>query len=188
MIVQGIPSSHIVRESARRNKDYEVDFVNAESNNEIYTLKAFLRRSEMDNDYKIKVIIISSILAYPAFETSWSFGENEYDLASRVFHRVCDEVDDVKTDFDTSMIPVTVISGKIREALRFISESHIEKSHILSIDESRKEKGEPDIRLSIYHGHYPNMSKSEKHGRQTFEGNESEQEFIKKRYSTREKY
>jgi len=188
MIVKGIPTNQIITTAARRNKDHEVEFINSDTNNDVYHLKTFLRKSDLDNDYKVRATIISNILAYPALDMSWAFNIDEFDLASRVFHRICNEVDDIKTDFDKSLAPITVIAGKVREGLKFISESHIEKSHILSVDESHREKGESDIRYSIYHGHYPHMSKQEKHEHKKFEGNEGESEFKKKKYSLRERY
>jgi len=188
MLIKGIPTNQIITAAARKNKDYEVEFINSDTNNDIYHLKTFLRKNDLDNEYKVRSIIISNILAYPAFDMSWSFNIDEFDLALRVFHRICDEVDDIKTDFDQSMAPITIVAGKVREGLRFISTAHIEKTHILSVDESYKEKGESDIRCSIYHGHYPHMSKQEKHEHKKFEGNESESEFKKKKYSLRERY
>ena len=187
-MITGIPPKQIVKTAARLNKDYEVEFLNADTNNDIYTLRAFLRRSDLDDDYKVKTIITSNVLAYPAFEMSWSFGDREYELASRVFHRVCNEIDDIKTDFDRSMAPITVVAGKVRECLKPISIAHIEKSHILPVDEAHREVGESDIRFSIYHGHYPKLSQEEKHQHQKYEGNDADQELLRKRYSTREKY
>ena len=61
-MIQGIPSTQIVSEAARRNKDYEVDFANTESNNDIYELKAFLRHG--DERYKVRLVLVSGILAY----------------------------------------------------------------------------------------------------------------------------
>ena len=69
MIVQGIPSAQIVSDSARRNKDYEVDFANTESNNDIYELKAFLRHG--DERYKVRIVLVSGVLAYPALDMTW---------------------------------------------------------------------------------------------------------------------
>ncbi|KKM87171.1 hypothetical protein LCGC14_1271590 [marine sediment metagenome] len=171
--------------AARMNKDYELEFINSDSNNDVYALKVFLRRSDLDKDYKVRTIITSSILAYPAFDMSWSFKEEEYDLASRVFHRICNEVDDIKTDFDRSMAPITVVAGKVREYLKPISVNHIEKTHILPIDEAHRELGESDIRMSIYHGHYPHMSKEEKHAHHKFEGNEEEKPLKRRQYPLR---
>jgi len=129
MFINGIPADHIVMEAARLNKDYELEFINSDTNNDIYTLKVFLRRSDLDEDYKVRVIVTSNVLAYPAFEMSWSFGDKDYELASRVYHRICNEVDDIKSDYDRSMAPITIVVPKIREALKPISSSHIEKSH-----------------------------------------------------------
>ena len=185
MLVTGIPSNHIVKEAARLNKDYEVEFVNSNHNSDVYTLKTFLRRSDLDNDYKIRVMVISNTLAYPAFEMSWSFADEEYDLASRVYHRICNEVDDIKTDYDRSMAPITVVVPKVREALKPISTTHIEKSHMLPIDEAHKEAGESDIRFSIYHGHYPQMSQEEKHSYRKYEGNQEEPLPVRKTYPLR---
>lgn len=185
MLVNGIPSGHIVRQAAKLNKDYELEFVNSDTNNDVYTLSAYLRRSDLDNDYKIRVIVVSNVLAYPAFEMSWSFKDNEYELASRVYHRICNEVDDIKSDYDRSMAPVTVVVPKIREALKPISTARIEKSHMLPIDEAHRLPGESDIRFSIYHGHYPQMSKEEKHAYRKFEGNQSEPPMQRKEYPLR---
>lgn len=121
-MIQGIPSAQIVSEAARRNKDYEVDFANTESNE----LKAFLRHS--DKQYKVRLVLISGILAYPALDMVWVFTDEEYELASRVFHRICDEVDDVKTHYDQSMTPISTLGAQIREAVKPISSSHREKT------------------------------------------------------------
>jgi len=194
MIIKGIPTSHVVSTNektvtaSRRHKDYEVEFINSDRNNDIYHLKVFLRRNNLDNDYKIRVVIISDILAYPALDMSWSFDNDSFKLASKVFYRICDEVDDIKIDFDRSMAPISIIGGKVRESLKIISTSRLEKTHILPLDEASLIKGESDYRFSIYHGHYPQMSKEEKHEHKKFEGNESESELKRKKYSLREKY
>jgi len=185
MFIRGIPTNHIVEGAARLNKHYELEFINSDTNNDIYTLKVFLRRSDLDKDYKLRVIVISNILAYPAFEMSWSFDDKDYELASRVYHRICNEVDDIKTDYDRSMAPITVVVPKIREALKPISSSHLEKTHILPIDEAKKNAGESDIRFSIYHGHYPQMSKDEKHAYHKFEGDQSDPILKRKQYPLR---
>ena len=66
------------------------------------------------------------------------FEESEYELASRVFHRICDEIDDVKTHYDQSMTPISTLGAQIREAIKPISSSHREKTNIPWIDEAGK--------------------------------------------------
>jgi hypothetical protein len=165
MLIKGIPSEQIVEKIASSNKDYEVDFANVDINSDVYTLKVFLRRYDQkkeEKSYKIRLLLTSNILAYPAFEFNWDFEENEYELASRVFHRVCDEVDDIKTHFDRSRMPGSTIAAKIRESVKPISQSHQNKTHIPALDEANKEAGASDWRMSIYSGRYPNMSKEER--------------------------
>lgn len=148
MLVQGIPSSQIVTTVARMNKDYDLEFANSDSNSDVYTLRIFLRKFE--DKYKIRLILNSSILAYPALEMSWVFDDEEYELASRVFHRICDEADDVKVHYDRSMTPAPTIAAKLREAVKPISANHQEKTHILSLDEAHRLAGVSDWRYSIY--------------------------------------
>ena len=190
MLVNGIPSGHIIDKIARRNKDYELEFINTDSNSDKYGLSVHLRRNAQKNNehYKIRLAVISSILAYPALEMTWIFGDEEYETASRVYHRICDEVDDAKTDFDQSMMPVVTIAAKIREGVKPIAAARQEKHNILPIDESNLLKGVSDWRHSIYSNRYPNMSLAEKKKNMEFEGNASEQPFNKKTYKTREKY
>ncbi len=186
MMIQGIPPSQIVKTAARRNKDYEVEFANTDSNSDIYTLKIFLRKSE--GQYKVRLVLISSILAYPAFEMSWVFDDEEYELASRVFHRVCDEADVVKEDYSQSMTPGSTIAAKIREAVKPISLSHQEEMHNLPLDEAKRLAGVSDWRQSIYSNRYPNMTTEDKQKIQKFEGNETEQPLERKDYPTRGSY
>ena len=186
MLIQGIPSKQIVCTAARINKDYEIDFVNTDTNSDVYTLKTFLRKGE--DQYKVRLMLISSILAYPAFEMVWVYEEEEYDLASRVYHRICDEIDDVKTHYDRSMTPAPIIAAQIREAVKPISVSHQEKTNILALDEAALLSGTSDWRMSIYRGQYPNMTKAEKDRIRKFDGNYTEQPVQSKSYSTREKY
>ena len=184
-MIKNVPLKHIISTAAHRTKDYEVDFANSDSNNDVYTLKVLLRRSDLDKDYKVRLMLVSNILAYPALDMSWSFEENQFDLASRVFHRVCNEADDVKTDFERSMAPITIISGKIREAVKPISVSHIEKTHILPLDEAVRLAGESDIRFSLYRGQYPHLSKQEIHEHKKFVGNDGEKPLERRSYPVR---
>jgi len=186
MFIQGIPSSQIVRTAARRNKDYEVDFANTESYNDVYTLKAFLRKN--DTEYKAKLVLISSILAYPALNLTWRFDEDDYELASRVFHRVCDEVDDIKTHYERSMMPISTLAAQIREACKPISSSHQEKTNIPFIDEAAKLPGTADWRWSLYRGQYPKITRADKEQVQKLEGNHIEKVLRHRTYNTREKY
>ncbi len=186
MLVQGIPANQIVSTAARRNKDYEVDFVNTESNNDTYTLKTHLRHS--NNQYKARLVLISSILAYPALEMIWAFDGEEYELASRVFHRICDEVDDVKTHYDSSMMPASTLAAQIREACKPISNSRQEKTHIPWIDEAVKLKGVSDWRDSLYRGQYPKMTKADKERISKLEDNHQEKPLKHRTYTSREKY
>lgn len=186
MIVQGIPSTQIVSDSARQNKDYEVDFANTESNNDIYELKAFLRHN--DEQYKVRIVLVSGILAYPALDMTWVFTTDEYELASRVFHRICDEIDDVKTHYDQSMTPISTLGPQIREAVKPISSSHQEKTNIPWIDEAGKLSGVSDWRMSLYRGQYPNMTKADKERIVKIEDNHIETPPKFRNYSTREKY
>ena len=187
MMVKGISSGQIVT-AARRNKDFELEFINADSNNDIYNLKVFLRKDGQNNQYKVRALLVSNILAYPALDIVWSFKDEEYNKACRVYHRVCDEVDELKDQFDNNMAPITIVANQAREYLKPISASHREDAHILSINEATKLDGESDPRMSIYHGHYPNMSNEEKNRHRNFEGNKTEQAITRKQYSTREKY
>ena len=93
IIHNNIPSNQIVTKIAQSNKDYGVEFINTESNSDMYSLKIYLRKHQ--DKFKIRLGLISSVLAYPALEMIWQFNEDEYELASRVFHRVCDEADEV---------------------------------------------------------------------------------------------
>ena len=183
-----IPSSQIVSTAARRNKDYEVEFINAVSNNDVYRLRTSLRKDSHNNLYKIRAQIISDTLAYPALNMIWAFKDSEYDFASRVYHRICDEVDEVKENFDRSMAPITVVASQVRESLKPISLSYQEKTDMLPIDEARRLPGEPDARMTIYRGQYPQMTKAEKDAIKEFQGNEGEKAMARKTYTTREKY
>ena len=191
LIKNNISANSIVEKQAKRNKDYEVEFVNTNSTrNDIYELKVLLRRNESDDKptYGIKLCLLSSILAYPSLEMMWRFAENEYELASRVYHRICDEVDDVKTDYDQSQAPATIIAAKVREAVKPIASSKQEKTNILAVDESNMLQGVSDWRNSIYSNRYPKMSKDEKNKIKEFEGNKTEEPVSRKKYKTREKY
>lgn len=172
MLLNGIPPGQIVTKFATSNKDYDLDFVNTDSNSDSYHLSLYLRRYKQDGTvrYKIKLLIASGILAYPALEMIWSFEDDESELASRVYHRICNEVDDVKSDFDRSMAPVSVVASKVREAVKPISVNHQEKTNILSLDEAKREPGVGDWRYSLYGNRYPNMSREEKQHIRKFEG------------------
>lgn len=186
MLVQGIPSSQIVSTVAQRNKDYELDFANSDSSSDVYALRIFLRKFE--EGYKIRLVLTSSILAYPALEMAWTFGNDEYELATRVFHRICDETDDAKVHYDGSMAPASTIAAKIREAIKPISANHQEKTNILSIDEAHRLQGVSDWRYSIYANRYPNMTREEKQEVMKYEGNQKAEPVSTKEYKTREKY
>jgi hypothetical protein len=185
-MVKNIPSNHIFIKTAAFNKDYEVDFANSDMNSDIYTLKIYLRRHL--NQYKIRVVLISSILAYPALEMIWSFPEDEAELSSRVFHRICNEADDIKVNFDKSRMPASTIAAKLREYLKHIATNKQEISNILHIDESNRIAGVSDWRHSIYANRYPNMSKEEKQEIKKYEGNNNYDYINIKSYGTREKY
>lgn len=186
MLVQGIPAQQIVNDAARRNKDYELEFINTESNNDMYELKIYLRSS--DEGYKVRLILVSSILAYPALKMAWEFDEKEHDLASRVFHRVCDEVDDVKTDYDQSMTPISTVAAQIREAVKPISSSRQEKTNIPWIDEAAHLAGVSDWRMSLYRGQYPKTTSSDKNKVVKMTGNHIEIAPTRKSFGVREKY
>lgn len=185
MIVTGIPSSQIVSTVAKLNRDYEVEFKNAGINNDVYTLKAFLRKHGAENQYKVRVLIVSNTLAYPALDMVWSFPEEQYEKASRVYHRICDEVDEINAEFGNSVAPVTVVASQVRESLKMISVDHVEKTSILWLDEAARIKGEPDARMTIYHGHYPNITKGEKDKIHKFVGNHGNDLFIRHVYPGR---
>jgi len=187
MIIQNIPSNQIVKTAAVRNKDYEVEFVNTDCNSDSYTLKAFLRHYSQNGEenYKIRLMLTSGVLAYPALEMSWKYASDEHELASRVYHRICDEVDDVKVHFDKSMMPVATLAAQIKEAAKPISLSHQEHIDSVPLKEATRLSGVSDWRQSIYSGRYPNHSKEEQ---QHFWGDQSEQAMKTRRYSTREKY
>ena len=182
IIHNNIPSNQIVCKIAKSNKDYGVEFINTESNSDMYSLKIYLRRHH--DKFKIRLALISSILAYPALEMIWNFDDDEYELSSRVFHRICDEADEVKTYYDQSMMPASTLSAKIKESVKPISMSHQEKTHIPSIDENNKTSGVSDWRMSLYSGHYPHTTKEEvKEYKQ-----ENTEPITHKKYKTREKY
>lgn len=186
MLINNIPSQQIIQKTAKQNKDYELEFINTESNNDLYTLKIFLRRNE--NEYKIRLMLISNILAYPALDMSWAFEEKEAELASRVFHRICDEVDDIKTDYDRSMMPVSTVAAKIKEYVKPISANHQETTNVHAVDVSDREAGVSDWRMSLYGGHYPNLTKKEKNDYFKFQGSQIDAASTQKVYPTREKY
>jgi len=191
MLIKGIPSDQIVHTAARRNKDYELDFLNTDSHNhDTYTLKIALRRIELDDEeeFRVKLTLTSNVLAAPALENSWLFKDGEFEVASRVYHRICDEVDDVKSDFDRSMTPISTLAALIREAIKPISVSRQEKSNMLPIDEAKRIHGVSDWRKSIYSDRYPNMTNREKNKLKEFEGNRPDGSYIKKPYGVREKY
>lgn len=173
MFISGIPSNQIVKDAARRTKDYELEFVNTEYNNDTYVLKIFLRFLD-DKQYRIRILLTSSILAYPALDLIWIFDEKEYELASRVFHRICDEADYIKTHIDEHNVPIPTIAAAIREAVKPISVTHQEKKNILSYDESNREAGVSDWRYSIYGSRFPSLSKEEKNKDNKYLGNQSE--------------
>ena len=189
-ITQGISSNQIVTKIARRNKDYELEFINSDTNSDMYELKIFLRRFDDDGtqSYKIRLILTSSILAYPALEMTWTFEEEEFETASRVFHRICDEVDDIKLEFDKSRMPVSTLSAKIKEYTKPISSSHQQTTNQVPLNASQKIQGVSDWRKSIYSNRYPNMTTKEKQEIKKFEGNEKETPLGRKQYKTREKY
>ena len=180
----------IVKTAARRNKDYVVEFVNTDSNSDFYELKIYLRRYSQDETdfYKIRLLLVGNILAYPALEMVWTFGEEQFELASRVFHRICDESDEIKVEFDSSRMPVATLSAKIREYVKPISSSHQENKHQVPLNEAQKLPGVSDWRQSIYSNRYPNMSKKEKDAIKKFEGNGAEEPLNRRTYKTRESY
>ena len=190
MIINNIPSNMIVKTAARRNKDYEVEFINTDSNSDMYELRTFLRRYNQDDEsfYKIRLLLVSNILAYPALEMSWLFDDEEYELANRVYHRICNEIDEIKIEFDSSRMPVATLAAKIREYVKPISMSHQEKKHQIPLDEAQKLPGVSDWRQSIYSNRYPNMTTKEKNELKKFEGNDQEAPLGRKKYKTREKY
>lgn len=186
MIIKGIPSGQIVSTAARVNKDYDLEFANSDSNSDVYVLRIFIRKFEQQ--YKVRLVLNSSILAYPALEMAWVFNEEDYELASRVFHRICDEADDVKVHYDRSMAPASIIASKLREAVKPISVSHQEKTNIPSLDEANRLAGVSDWRYSIYSNRYPNMTRSEKQKITKYEGNQKSEPIETKAYKTRERY
>jgi len=148
-----IPSKQVINKIAKTNKDYELDFVNAQGNNDVYTLKIFLRHT--NSIYKLRLVLTGNVLSYPALTLNWVFEDNEYELASRVFHRICDEADELKLKYDRSTMPASTLAAQIREAVRPISSKHQEKSNIPFVDEAAKLPGVSDWRDSIYRGDYP---------------------------------
>lgn len=172
MFVRNIPTIHIVHEAARSNKDYEIEFVNTEKSKDLYVLKIFLRF--VDDQYRIRLILVSSILAYPALDMTWVFENSQYSTAARVFHRICDEADYIKTHTDENTIPLQILAASIREAVKPISVSHQETTHIPFIDESAREPGVSDWRESLYGDRYPKNSK-EKGSLTKYKGNQKEE-------------
>ena len=116
-------------------------------------------------------MLTSGVLAYPALEMSWKYGSDEYELASRVYHRICDEVDDVKVHFDKSMMPVATLAATVKEAAKPISLKHQEHIDSVPLKEATRIPGVSDWRMSIYSGRYPNTSQEEK---QKFWGDQKE--------------
>lgn len=157
IMIQNIPSQHIVTMAARHNKDYEIEFVNTELAKDMYTIKCFLRF--IDKNYRIRVLLTSNILSYPALDVTWRFEESKFDHAARVFHRICDELDYIKTHTDENSVPLSVLSATVREALKPIAVSFRESVHNLNIDEAVHNPGEGDWRTSLYGDRYPSKSK-----------------------------
>lgn len=157
MLIKNISPELIINTAGRHNKDYEIEFINTDTSKDTYILKVFLRYA--DNQYKIRLILTSSILAYPALDLVWEFQEKEYDLASRVFHRICDEADYLKIHTDEESTPLQTLSAMIKESVKPISVSHQKITNIPSIDESFREQGESDWRKSLYGNRYPDKQK-----------------------------
>lgn len=168
MFIKGISTKHIVNKIAQITRDYEVEFINTEYNKDTYTVKVFLRF--INDEYRIRLLIVSDILSYPALDMIWIFGEKEYDLATRVFHRIADEVDYVKTHNDNHNIPASTLAAKVRESVKPISIKHQEKKNILWLDEVNKEAGVSDWRKSLYGNRFPNESSKEKNQIHYFQG------------------
>lgn len=190
MFVTGIPSNMIVSEATRRDRDYELEFVNTDSNSDLHTLRVFLRNNQdADNrSYKVRMQLVSGILAYPSFEAIWKFSDSEYSLASDLFQTVCNKVDEIHEEFNRSMAPVSIVAPKLREAMKLIAENRREKMNNLPLDEIKYEQGVSDWRSSIYSNRYPNMSQAEKDMIQKFEGSHVEQPFRRRRYRSRGRY
>lgn len=173
MFVKGLPTKQIVAKVSINDKDYELEFINTDSHSDTYVLKVFLRKYSQDNeiDYKIRMIIHCNTLSYPALDMVWAFKESEYDVASKTFYEICNEVDKIKEEYDRSMAPAVIIAPKIRECMKTVFLSYQEDSGNISIDESGRLAGVSDWRNSLYGNRYPNMSKEEKNRLKTFEGN-----------------
>ena len=192
MFITKIPSSQVVTKIARINRDYELDFVNTDVNSDVYTLSVFLRKfnHKTNPNYKIMLVLASSILAYPALEMSWEFEDtnDDYELATRVYHRICDEVDHIKTEFDRSMAPASVLAPKIREAVKPIAVYRQTKKNQVPLDEADLIGGVSDWRMSIYSGRYPNMTKEERDKIRKMDHDQVDLQPKRRTYKTREKY
>lgn len=185
MFFNKIPTNQIVSNISKVEKDYKLEFVNADTNSDAYELSIYLRKN--NDQHKIRLHIISNILAYPALEMIWEFGIDEYELASKTFTKISHEVDVVKEQFDQSMMPVATMAPLIKESVRWIAINHLTKKFILPLDESRFITGVADWRNSIYNNRYPNMTNKEKNRIKLFEGNEPAP-LSRKNYGLRDKY
>lgn len=192
MFYNRIPSSQVVTKIARVNRDYELDFVNTDVNSDVYTLSVYLRKFDHNTkpNYKIMLVLSSSILAYPALEMAWEFEDDnsDYELATRVYHRICDEVDQIKTEFDRSMAPGSVLAPKIREAVKPIAAARQLKKNQVPLDEADLEGGVSDWRMSIYGGHYPNMTKEERDKVRKADIDHNELPLHRRHYRSRDRY
>jgi hypothetical protein len=185
MLKQSIPAGHLIWSSTEDELENSIDFVNVDSNSDFYTLHNYLRFNDDCN--KVRLILTSGILAYPAMEMCWKFKKNEYKTARTTFFAVNYIIEQVKEQFDKSMAPITTLAPMLKEACKDTFPDQLEKHFMLPLDELSNIRQSADWRSSLYSNRYPNMTKEEKNRIKKYHGNVIDTTNIIK-YETRGKY
>lgn len=143
----------ITKTAAIHGKEHGMKFVNTDSNSDSYNCEVFLKKT--DYNVEVKLSLISSILAYPAFEQTWIYDTESYKKAAKTYNKVIYAIEDLKVDYESEITPGSTLAAMIREAMRPIDPTFKEATRQLPLDESSLIKGEADWRSSLYGNRYP---------------------------------
>jgi hypothetical protein len=117
-----------------------------------YELDLVMR--ETKDDYSISCVAFQSHIGIACFTRYWHYKKNELDEANKTFDTTRKIVTAVRDEFEYNKVPPVLIGNRLAHALVEVDRDHRETSYIPSINCSRNEQYEGDIRKNIYGDRY----------------------------------
>ncbi len=114
--------------------EHSLKFINTDTNSDTYECEVIIKRT--DYNVEVRLGVISSILAYPAFEQFWIYGSGNYKEAAKTYNKIIHTIEDIKIDYEAEIVPGSTLSAMIREAMRPIDPMHKETMRQVPLNES----------------------------------------------------